>query len=107
MRRMAVVAQKVRASDCGSGGHGFDPHQSPKLKRLHMNKFFTSVVLTATTLIACNNEPEVRIMGTQQDFVADGPKFVPDSVYFANQAYIDSLTTVTELLDHLETLPTE
>lgn len=78
-----------------------------------MNKFFTSVVLTATTLVACNNEPEVRIMGTQQesccqqDFVADGPEFVPDSVYFANQAYIDSLTTVTELLDHLETMPSE
>lgn len=26
---MAGVAQSVRAPDCGSGGHGFDPHYSP------------------------------------------------------------------------------
>ena len=26
---MVAVAQLVRAPDCGSGGRGFDPHQSP------------------------------------------------------------------------------
>jgi hypothetical protein len=25
-----IVAQLVRAPDCGSGGRGFEPHQSPK-----------------------------------------------------------------------------
>ena len=32
-------------------------------------------------------------------------KFVSDSVYWSNQAYIDSLTNVNELLDYLETIP--
>ena len=54
--------------------------------------------------MACNNEPEVHIMGEQVDFTQD-TKFVPDSVFYSNQHYIDSLTTVTELLEHLETLP--
>ena len=27
---MVVVVQMVRATDCGSVGHGFDSHQSPK-----------------------------------------------------------------------------
>jgi hypothetical protein len=26
---MVIVAQLVRAPDCGSGGRGFDPHHSP------------------------------------------------------------------------------
>ena len=26
---MVVVAQSARASDCGSGGHGFESHPSP------------------------------------------------------------------------------
>ena len=29
---MVVVAQLVRASDCGSEGRGFEPHLPPKLK---------------------------------------------------------------------------
>ena len=29
---MVAVAQLVRAPDCGSGGRGFDPHQSPITK---------------------------------------------------------------------------
>ena len=28
---MANIAQLVRALDCGSGGHGFEPHYSPLL----------------------------------------------------------------------------
>ena len=67
-----------------------------------MKKVFTIAAFAG--LMACNNEPEVHIMGTQHDFTQD-TKFVPDSVFLNNQAIIDSLTTVTELLDHLETLP--
>ena len=50
------------------------------------------------------NKQEVLIMGTQQDYTQE-TKFVSDSVFMNNQAIIDSLTTVEELLDHLETLP--
>ena len=28
---MAIVAQLVRALDCESRGHGFDPHHSPQI----------------------------------------------------------------------------
>ncbi len=28
---MVVVAQQVRAPDCGSGGRGFDPHLPPRI----------------------------------------------------------------------------
>jgi len=67
-----------------------------------MKKVFT--VAAFAGLMACNNEPEIHIMGEQIDFTQE-TKFVPDSIFLNNQAYIDSLTTVTELLDHLETLP--
>ena len=67
-----------------------------------MKKVFT--VAAFAGLMACNNEPEIHIMGEQIDFTQE-TKFVPDSVFLNNQVYIDSLTTVTELLDHLETLP--
>jgi len=67
-----------------------------------MKKVFTIAAFAG--LMACNNEPEVHIMGEQIDFTQN-TKFVPDSVFLNNQVYIDSLTTVTELLDHLETLP--
>ena len=30
---MAVVAQQVRASDCGPEGRGFDSHRPPQFKR--------------------------------------------------------------------------
>ena len=30
---MVVVAQSVRASDCGSEGRGFEPHLPPKNKK--------------------------------------------------------------------------
>ena len=67
-----------------------------------MKKVF--IIAAFASLMACNNEPEVHIMGTQHDFTQD-TKFVPDSVFYSNQHYIDSLTTVTELLEHLESLP--
>ena len=30
---MVIVAQLVRASDCGSEGRGFEPHHSPPQKK--------------------------------------------------------------------------
>ncbi len=39
---MVVVAQLVRASDCGSEGRGFEPHLPPEIKeiRLYQVSFF-------------------------------------------------------------------
>ena len=41
---MVIVAQLVRASDCGSEGRGFEPHHSPLKKenpvRLRLAGFF-------------------------------------------------------------------
>ena len=67
-----------------------------------MKKIFTIAALAS--LMACNNKPEVHIMGTPVDYTQD-TGFVSDSVFINNQAIIDSLITVTELLDYLETLP--
>ncbi len=41
---MVVVAQLVRASDCGSEGRGFETHHPPKRK---MNKFHFSTLKKA------------------------------------------------------------
>lgn len=35
-----IVAQLVRASDCGSEGRGFEPPHSPQKKVLHTKDFF-------------------------------------------------------------------
>ena len=45
---MEIVAQLVRASDCGSEGRGFDPHLSPVrtpflLKAPEIGRFFNAV----------------------------------------------------------------
>lgn len=58
----------------------------------------------------CDHKHDIVIKGRQYDFTQDscvhtGPVFVPDSVFINNQKIIDSLTTVSELLDHLETIP--
>lgn len=37
---MEVVAQLVRALDCGSRGRGFEPHHPPSLKLLLAEVFF-------------------------------------------------------------------
>ena len=70
--------------------------------------FFT---LALVGLASCSNKDKhdhvVEIMGTQHDYTQDTTKFVADSVFINNQKMIDSLTTVSELLDHLETLPAE
>ena len=51
-----------------------------------------------------NTNNQVQIMGTQHDYTRE-TKFVSDSVFISNQAIIDSLTTVEELLTHLSSLP--
>ena len=67
-----------------------------------MKKSLTAIAIVG--LMSCGNDHEVKIMGTPVDYTQD-TEFVSDSVFFHNQAIIDSLITVTELLDHLETLP--
>ncbi len=37
---MVVVAQLVRAPDCGSGGRGFESHLPPKKKVLFLQDLF-------------------------------------------------------------------
>ena len=37
---MVIVAQLVRAPDCGSGGRGFETHHSPHLKRIDFQCVF-------------------------------------------------------------------
>ena len=39
-KKMVVVAQLVRASDCDSEGRGFEPHHPPKLVPLKSGIFF-------------------------------------------------------------------
>jgi len=103
-----------------------------------MKKVF--IIAAFAGLMACNNEPEVRIMGTQSDFTQDQvdshptdstgrfdfsqEEGVSDSLVYGEwepidstdmfgpflpgeMDVIDSLETVSELLDHLETLPSE
>jgi hypothetical protein len=37
---MVVVAQLVRAPDCGSGGRGFETHLPPKKREPALRRFF-------------------------------------------------------------------
>ena len=37
---MVVVAQLVRASDCGSGGRGFEPHHPPSTLAIDFDRVF-------------------------------------------------------------------
>ena len=89
-----------------------------------MKKVF--IIAAFAGLVSCGHddccEKSIVIEGKQYDFTQDdslggeweenpyfiGPKFVPDSVYLNNQAYIDSISqleSVNELLDYLETVP--
>ena len=56
------------------------------------------VALAMVGLVSCQTEDKVHIMGTQHDFTKDDVVETIDSV---------AVTTVNELLDHLETLPAE
>ena len=38
--KMVVIAQLVRASDCGSEGRGFEPHWPPEIKPSKREGFF-------------------------------------------------------------------
>ena len=75
------------------------------------------LVLVAACLIACDNDPEIHIMGTQFDFTDDTQDQVDAHPTDSTSVFgpflpgekddpTDSLTTVSELLDYLETIPT-
>jgi len=66
-----------------------------------MKKVF--IIAAFAGLMSCNDESKPIIMGTQFDFTQD--EGVDDSLVYGDWEPIDSLTTVTELLEHLETLP--
>ena len=70
-----------------------------------MKKVF--IITAFVSIIAwywyATNKQEVLIMGAQQNYTRE-TKFVSDSVFMNNQAIIDSLTTVEELLTHLSSL---
>ena len=53
---MVIVAQPVRALDCGSRGRGFEPHLSPK-SLLKMSGLFYSIpaILILTKFKRVNN----------------------------------------------------
>ncbi len=49
---MVVVAQLVRASDCGSEGRGFETHHPPKKKRTEFQcVFFIWLIAKRTSFI--------------------------------------------------------
>ena len=82
-----------------------------------MKKVFTIAAIAG--LMSCNDEPKPIIMGTQFDFTQD--EGVSDSLVYGEYEPVDStnmfgpflpgemdsLTTVSELLEHLETLPSQ
>jgi|TARA_B100001094_G_C17783662_1_gene600961 outer membrane lipopolysaccharide assembly protein LptE/RlpB len=74
-----------------------------------MKQLFLTLAIASLTACGHNDkdccESTVKIMGVQQDYTQD--TFVPDSVFHNNIAIIDSLKTVSELLNHLETLPSK
>lgn len=75
------------------------------------------IIAAFAGLMSCGHEEKSIIVGEQFDFTQDqvdshptdsNGKFVSDSVYLNNQAYIDSISqleSVNELLDYLETVP--
>ncbi len=48
---MVVVAQLVRAPDCGSGGRRFEPGLPPKIKGLFLQTFFCFIKLINRVLM--------------------------------------------------------
>ena len=47
---MVVVAQLVRAPDCGSGGRGFESHLPPKKER-SLSPFFYGVLISSRKIL--------------------------------------------------------
>ena len=70
-----------------------------------MKKIF--IIAAFAGLMSCGQddccEKPIVIKGEQFDFTQDDG--VSDSLVYGEWEPIDSLTTVTELLEHLETLP--
>jgi len=61
-------------------------------------------ILAIISLIACNNNESCHDETIQ---TPDELEFVSDEIFLQNKEIIDSLKTVEELLNHLETLPNE
>ena len=74
-----------------------------------MKQVFFTLALVGLTSCSNNDKHDhvIEIMGVQHDYYQDTTKFVADSVFHNNIAIIDSLKTVSELLNHLETHPSE
>ena len=72
-----------------------------------MKKVF--IIAAFAGLMSCGHddccEKPIIVKGEQFDFTQD--EGVSDLLVYGEWEPIDSLTTVTELLDHLETLPSE
>ena len=71
---MVVVAQLVRALDCGSRGRGFKSHLPPTknekplkfLKRLFIFIYAKEIILTIKSLQSCNPASLMLFKHTQQ-----------------------------------------
>jgi len=68
-----------------------------------MKQIFLTLAIVG--LVACHNEPEVHIMGTQFDFAQ--PEGVDDSLVYGEYEPnpIDTLQNVSDLLFYLEGIP--
>ena len=79
-----------------------------KTKQKMKNILFILAVISLTA--CCNSEDckEEMTLGPSHNYqIPTKIEFVSDEVYQQNQEIIDSLETVEELLNHLETLPNE
>ena len=71
-----------------------------------MKYLVTFISIVGLTACTSPTEKEIIIRDQIDCHEADSNgRFVDDSVFIANQTYIDSLKNVEELLDYLETIP--
>ena len=67
---MATVAQLVRALVCGTGGRGFDPHQSPHILEAFLILYFlklSHLVYHKTFYYPQEEYPQVALLGPKVD----------------------------------------
>lgn len=73
-----------------------------------MKKLLFAIIITS--IASCNNEtcPQIKLdkgSAIESDLIET--QFVSDQIFLQNQAIIDSLNTVDELLDHLSSMPAD
>jgi hypothetical protein len=66
---MVVVAQLVRASDCGSGGRGFEPHHPPKTLLKNFDGVFYFQDLNSHLALAVKPHRIIDFYRSVDDFV--------------------------------------